>query len=127
MKTMTFEEFFNKTDVRTLDKIIGHIRRNKKLYMQLVVIVAVLGLTGNTVMAAEVNTGKIEVFGRKMLGITRSIAYWVVLLKGLYEIIGHAAKGDKKGAFQAALTYILIFAVLFLFPMGLDMVKEAFS
>jgi hypothetical protein len=127
MKVMTFEEFFHGQEIRTVDKVIGHIRRHKKLYTQLVVFVAIMGLTCNPVLAAGVSTGKVEAFGRKMLNITRSIAYWVVLLKGLYEIIGHAAKGDKKGAFQAALTYILIFAVLFLYPMGLDMVREAFS
>jgi hypothetical protein len=127
MKVYTFEEFFHKTDIKTVDKIIGHMRRHKRLYKTLIVFVAIMGLTINPVFAAGFDPSRIDVLGRRILTIIRVIGYWVVIAKGSTEVVGKAAQGDVKGASKVLIAYTGIFAVLYLFPMILDMVKESFQ
>ena len=40
VKSYTVQEFLNREDVSYLDKVIDHIKRNKKKYMLLVTIIA---------------------------------------------------------------------------------------
>lgn len=127
MKVITFEEFFGNKDVRAIDKVIGQIRKHKKAYRQLIVFVAVMILFTTPVFASGVNTKAIDKLGNRLLEIIRVIGYWIVIAKGSTEVIGKAAQGDVKGASKMLISYTGIFAILYLYPMLLDMVKEAFG
>lgn len=128
MKYYTFSEFsqMNNSNLIKIDKLIGHIRRNKKLYTQLILIIAIITLPRYS-LAVDINLSKIDNFGMKALKIVRAIGYWAIIVKGGADIVGHASQGDAKGAFRCAFGYVTIFAILFLFPMMLDLVKEAFN
>lgn len=127
MQVMTFQEFFHSEDVKTIDKIIGHIRRNKKAYRTLIITVAILGLFITPVFAKDKTTMAIEGLRDKALYYAKLIIYAIVLIKGLADIGGYAAHGDLKGAFKCMMQYAGIFAIFFLYPMLLEIIREAFS
>lgn len=128
MKYYTFSELkqMKSDELEQLDKLISHIRRNKRIYTQLIIVLAIITLPRYS-FAADINLSKIDSFGMKALRIIRAIGYWAILVKGGADIVGHASQGDAKGAFRCAFGYVAIFAILFLFPMMLDLVKEAFN
>ena len=130
MKSYTIPEFFElsrKKELHKIDRMLGHIRRNEKLYKQLILFLAIGGICFQATPTFAIDMTKINNLGLKGLTIVRVIGYWAILIKGLSDIVGHASQGDAKGAFSCAFRYTCIFAVLFLLPMMLDMVKEAFS
>lgn len=128
MKYYTFSEFaqMKSCQINQIEKILLHIKQNKKLYRQLIFIIAILTLPICSTSYA-IDFSKIDDLGLKGLKIVRAIGYWAIIIKGGSDIVGYASQGDAKGAIKCAFQYVTIFAILFLFPMMLDLVKEAFN
>lgn len=128
MKVYSFDEFFHKRDIKAIDKVIGHIRKHKRLYQELIIAVAVFGMMITPAYAAPDKTERaIYNLTQKALFYAKLIISAIVLLRGLSEIGNHGAHGDLKGAFKSAMQYGGILAIFFMYPMFLDMIKEAFG
>lgn len=130
-KTYTIHEFLTNEhhkELKKIDQFIGHIKRNKKLYLQLIVILAFIGLNTGISFADGIATtlAKIDRAGNNFLRIAKGIGYWAILIKGVTEVIKSGMEGDKETAVKIVLRYVLIYAVLFFFPVALRMVEEVF-
>lgn len=130
-KTYTIQEFLadeHHKEQSIIDKFVGHISKNKKLYLQLVVILAYIGLNTGISFADGITTTlvKIDKAGNNFLRISKGIGYWAILIKGVTEVVKSGMEGDKETAIKIVLKYVMIYAVLFFFPVALRMVEDIF-
>lgn len=123
----TVSEFLNKgpSDISNLDKMIGHLKRNKKMYLMLVVAIAVTidlsGITLGNITVAMVDVGSIEA---SISGSVGSIINLLIVLSryacmgmGLKEmIICMLNGGNMKEASYSGIQYWLGFLFLQFYP-----------
>lgn len=80
-----------------------------------------------TALAAADPLNKINRAGSMMLGISRTIGYWLILVVCICEIIKSLMAGDTKSISKILMKNLLAFASLYLFPWMMDLVKGIFS
>lgn len=121
----SFDNYFKdkelKRELSVLDKTIGHIKGNKKLYKILITTLAVITFNTNYCFASIDSKG--HMIHNKII----NISYWIVLIKGSVEIIQNLLAGDLQGAKRAFFTYIFIYGSLLALPWGLDIMKDMFA
>lgn len=110
-----------KEDVRMLDNMIGHIKKNKKAYKQLVCIVALaLFLTqANPIMAYAVDVdeaiNKINTITKQLLRLAQVIGSSVNIVMLFKNVINEMFRGNGNIS-KPVLNYIWIQLVLFFLP-----------
>jgi hypothetical protein len=70
----------------------------------------------NPVFAATSGDEKIDVVGNRILGITRSIGYWIILTSALYCVIGCVKEHDIKKLFKLIGFHVIVYASLYFVP-----------
>lgn len=126
-KTYTIHEFLadeHKKELKTIDKMIGHIRRNKKLYAKLVITLALFCFSTQISIATDLSG--LDIAGNRVLVIVRRVGYWIILIKGINELIHTAMQGDTNGLGKTIMKYVLIYAALFFMPWALRQVEGVF-
>ena len=68
----------------------------------------------------------LDAAGMRVLNIIRRVGYWIILFKGLAEILKSAMSKDFHGVGQIIIQYTLIFASLWFFPWALQLGKGLF-
>ena len=134
--TYSFDEFKNRElikEMNKLDNMLNHLKKNRRLYMKLVYIVAMMFMSGYispelfgiTAYAADVNQAiaKINDLGEKILELIRVIAYWTVTIITSKNCIRAALNGDKKGVGESITQRIIIMATIYFLPELFDMMK----
>ena len=131
--TYTFEEFRNlelKKEINRVENLLNHIKKNKRLYRKLVLIVCMMLMSGylNPVSAyvADVNAAisKLDKLGNQLLKLVRTVGYWVVLLITSKDCIAQAINGDKKGVGGAVTKGLMIMAVIYFLPELFSMMES---
>ena len=71
----------------------------------------------------------IDRLGSRFLAILRKAGYWLILIRGIADVIKEANKGGEtlQGIAKVIITYVLLFASLYLLPECFNLVQECFS
>ena len=127
----------NPTDIikemNRLDSMIGHLKKNKGLYLKLVTIVAMMFISGyispTYALATDVSdaVSKINSLGSQLLKLVRTIAYWTVLLTTSTNCIKEALNGDKKRVGNEVAKGVVIMAVIYFLPELFSMMESIVS
>lgn len=121
-------EYDLKREIKILDNLLNHIKKNKRLYFKLVTIVAMMLLSGyiNPIFATNVDQAiaKINSFGEQMLSLVRAVASWTVLLSTSVNCIKKALTGERRDIGGEVTKGIMIMAVIYFLPELFDMMKS---
>lgn len=137
VETYTFEQWremqLNKENELTiLDKVIGHLKKNKKVYAELVVVIAVfLFITGFKVIVngdtVEVmNTtqnltwaslmGRVEGFGKLLVLFAVKTSRYAIILLMIYGIVKDAFEGANHRILNKALFFVILLLLVSVAP-----------
>ena len=125
------EKQYNLTNLTNLDKIIGHIKRNKRLYRRLVFNVALTCLLMNIDLsiayASAVNVDdairKIEEITDQLLRLAQVVGSSVNLIFVFKNVVGEIFRGNGNIS-KPVLNYIWIQLVLFFLPTLGDIISS---
>lgn len=95
----------------------------RKLFI-LILIITIL-FSFYTVSFAN-NLEKLDSTGNNILKIFRRIAYWVILIKAIQEVMKCAMSGDTHSLGGIIMKYILMYGALFMLPWLLRLVEGVF-
>lgn len=127
----SISEFLNKdeiSDISFLDKAIEHIKRNKKKYMCLVIIIALtVDLTSFTSFATDPGLAAIDAAGQKILGLIRRVGYWIAIILCSKDVLKHCMRGHVESIGSVIAMYGLSFGVLYFLPWLFDLIKSIFA
>lgn len=113
---MTMNEIFK------LDKAIGHLKRNKKKYLQLVVVLAYLFFfCPDLVLALD----KIETMGYEIIKKIQLYAGIVACVMAVIELAGELIKGGRNN-FQIIFKYGVGYIALLLVPTIFETIRSLF-
>lgn len=126
-KTYTFSEFFNQNDaeIHKIDIIIGHIKKNKKIYLKLVLFVAISMMQLKNVTYAEDFDKSLDKVGTQILDYLYVFAKWSCLGMGLKEMIVALLNGSNfRTASSAGMQYWLGYIFIKLYPKLFEIIAE---
>ncbi len=132
-QTFTFDEFMNKElyeEISRVDKLLDHLKRNKKAYKTLVIAIAFVFFKGylNPSLAMTMNVdealAKIDTFGNQLLKLVRGIGYWTVVLVTSRDCIREAVQGCNHNVMGIVTRGIIIMAVLYFLPEIFSMMES---
>ncbi len=135
-RSYTFEEFRNMDlikEMNRLENLLNHIKKHRRLYFKLVMIVTMMFLSGYVnpafAMATDVEQAirKIDNLGNQLLKLVRVIAYWTVLLITSKDCIKEALSGDKKRVGNVVVKGVMIMAVIYFLPELFSMMESIVS
>jgi hypothetical protein len=72
------------------------------------------------------NLDKLDSAGNRILSIFRRIAYWVILIKAIQDIMKAAMSGDTHSLGGIITKYLLMYGALFMIPWLLRLVEGVF-
>lgn len=111
-----------------IEGLLNHVKKNRRLYMKLVYVTAVLLFNANPVIVMAMNVddaiSKIDKFGNQILKLVQVIAYWVVLIGTCKKCTETAMMGDRKQILGEALKGVMIMGIIYFLPELFDMMKE---
>ena len=124
--TYTIPEFLER---QRSGEIYNRLGRGERTLIQKVMIkgaAMTLFLISHPAMAfAADGLDKIDELGLSFLIISRRIAYWILAIAAIYEILKCSRQGgDKKEITEILMKYILLYATLFLVPKAFDFVGK---
>ena len=134
--TYTFEEFRNLELIKEINKvenILNHIKKHKRLYRKLVLVVTMMLISGyvSPTLAYGTNVDealtRLDELGNQLLKVVRAIGYWAVLLVTSKDCIAQAINGDKKGIGSAVTKGLMIMAVIYFLPELFSMMESIVS
>lgn len=131
IESYTFEEYRliqNKElmkDLSILDKSIAHIKRNKKKYIVLVLLVS-LTVDLSTITSFAVDTSAIDKAGNEILSLIRKVGYWVGIILCSKDVIKHCMRGHLESIGTIVAMYGMGFGVLYFLPWLFDLIKGLF-
>ncbi|SCH33731.1 Uncharacterised protein [uncultured Clostridium sp.] len=129
VKTYTLKEFFeiqrnkevvcaeiqysyNQDDITMIDKMIGHVKRNKVAYKRLILITALFLHVNSFVFAAG-----LEEIGPKVIDIFLGVMKWACIGRGLYEMtMTMVSGGNIKQSITEGVQYWIGFLFLQFYP-----------
>lgn len=120
-------------EINRIDSMLSHIKRNKKIYLKLTYIVAIMIMSGfinpTVAFAVDVNeaVSKINTIGNQLLKLVRTIGYWVVLFITARDVIGAAACGNKKQIGEHVMKGLLVMATIYFLPELFSMMESIVS
>ena len=131
VRTYTIQQFLaneHHKELKIIDHVIGHLMKNKELYMQIVFILALVGLRCDISYAGGIDTllNKVDAIGINWLKVVRRGGYWLIAIKGSAEVVQTGMNGDSQTAIKIVIKYLLLYASLFMLIYGLDAIKEGF-
>ena len=128
VESYTIREFLNMEHVSYLDKVIDHIKRNKKKYMLLVTIIALtIDLSTITSFALTPGVAAIDAAGQKVLDLIRRVGYWIAIILCSKDVLKHCMRGHVESIGSVIAMYGLSFGVLYFLPWLFDLIKSIFA
>lgn len=128
VESYTIREFLNMEHVSYLDKVIDHIKRNKKKYMLLVTIIALtIDLSKFSSFALTPGVQAIDVAGQKILDLIRRVGYWIAIILCSKDVLKHCMRGHVESIGSVIAMYGLSFGVLYFLPWLFDLIKSIFA
>ena len=114
-----------KADITLFDRAIGHIKKNKSMYIKLVILIAMTIDKGTlTVFASSSLESSLNILSKKLVGILVLIAKFGCMSMGLKEIIICLLNGgNMKEASIAGIQYWIGYIFLQLYPFLYDLVE----
>ena len=76
---------------------------------------------------AAADMSKIDVAGKQILNILFTFAYWGMGAKAIFDTIKLGLSGNTKGAVDKALSYVVLYLLIFFIPWIFDIIKGIFS
>lgn len=70
---------------------------------------------------------KIDSAGMMFLGIMRTLGYWLCIIFCIVEILKKLMEGNTKDMGNIVIKYLLVFAILYVLPQGMDLIKALFK
>lgn len=111
----------NKEDLQLLELVATHIKKDKRLERMAIFFL------GNMFYCREVYAASnIDTLGFKMLGVLRSVGYWICICMCLVEVLKSLMQGDTKGIAKIIVKYLIGFSTLYFLPWAFDAIKESF-
>ena len=124
----TVQEFLNKEDISYLDKAIDHVKRNKKRYMLLVIVIALtIDLSKFSSFALTPGVQAIDEAGQKILDLIRRVGYWIAIILCSKDVLKHCMRGHVESIGSVIAMYGLSFGVLYFLPWLFDLIKSIFA
>lgn len=124
-------EYQIQKEMNRIENMLNHLKKHKRLYFKLVMIVAMMFMSGyiNPAHAAAIvdvseAVQKINTLGEQLLTLMQTIAYWTMIVLTGKECLSEALNGNKKGVGNAAIKGIMVMAVIYFLPDLFDMMKS---
>ena len=111
-----------KRELGKIENLLNHLKKHRRLYLKLVLIVAMMLSSGyiNPAYALMVDVNqainRINKLGNELLRLVRVIGYWTVLLITAKDCIKEALNGDKRNVSNAIVKGLIIMATLYFLP-----------
>jgi hypothetical protein len=78
-------------------------------------------------MAEPSSMTSIDVSGRKMYAKLLGVAKWVIIVRGAWESVMSAVRGDNESAKKSFLSYTMVYLILLAFPWAMDQIEGFFG
>lgn len=107
----TTELTFTSVEEKTLDRLIGHVKRNKQAYASLVYALALLTLPGNVLAAGAMGGGK------SIIILMQKAAFWIAIGITIWGVVEMwlEAPNWKGRILKGILGYIIILVIPLIF------------
>lgn len=128
IKLYSFSEFFSKNRTDNLEHKLSVIKRNKKFYFNLIILVAI-GFISQDIMCealGDTNINAIDTLGNKMLVVVRTVGYWYAVIMCSVDSIKASLAGSANTISSIVFKYSLLFATFYFVPTIFDLIKSAF-
>ena len=121
IKYRSTSEYELKRELGKLENLKNHLKKHRRLYLKLVLIVAMMLSSGyiNPAFAlVDVNEAinRINTLGNQLLKLVRAIGYWTVLLITAKDCIKESLNGDRRNVSNAIVKGLIIMATLYFLP-----------
>lgn len=126
----TSREYIINKEMNRVDNLLNHLKKHKHLYRRLVIIIAMMFLSGfanpDTVLAVDVETAvsKIDTLGEQLLKLIQAIGYWATLILTSKDMLKDLLSGDRKSIGNTVAKGIMIMATIYFLPELFDMMKS---
>ena len=111
-----------KRELGKIENLLNHLKKHRRLYLKLVLIVAMMLSSGyiNPAYALMVDVNqainRINKLGNELLRLVRVIGYWTVLLITAKDCIKESLNGDRRNVSNAIVKGLIIMATLYFLP-----------
>lgn len=122
-----------KRELGKIENLLNHLKKHRRLYLKLVLIVAMMLSSGyiNPAYALMVDVNqainRINKLGNELLRLVRVIGYWTVLLITAKDCIKEALNGDRRNVSNAIVKGLLIMATLYFLPEMFSLMESIVS
>jgi hypothetical protein len=122
-----------KRELGKIENLLNHLKKHRRLYLKLVLIVAMMISSGyiNPAYALMVDVNqainRINKLGNELLRLVRVIGYWTVLLITAKDCIKEALNGDKRNVSNAIVKGLIIMATLYFLPEMFSLMESIVS
>ena len=121
-----------KRELGKIENLLNHLKKHRRLYLKLVLIVAMMLSSGyiNPAFAlVDVNEAinRINTLGNQLLKLVRAIGYWTVLLITAKDCIKEALNGVRRNFSNAIVKGLIIMATLYFLPEMFSLMESIVS
>ena len=121
-----------KRELGKIENLLNHLKKHRRLYLKLVLIVAMMLSSGyiNPAFAlVDVNEAinRINTLGNQLLKLVRAIGYWTVLLITAKDCIKESLNGDRRNVSNAIVKGLIIMATLYFLPEMFSLMESIVS
>lgn len=122
------QKLYEREQLSKLEKMLEHLKKNKKKYLLVVVMIAIsFNASTLTVLADSASIAAIDKAGMTILELVRKVGYWVCIIMGTKDIITNAMRGHVDRIGTVITMYALAFGALFFLPWIFDIIKSIFN
>ena len=127
------QEYELKRELGKIENLLNHLKKHRRLYLKLVLIVAMMLSSGyiNPAYALMVDVNqainRINKLGNELLRLVRVIGYWTVLLITAKDCIKEALNGDRRNVSNAIVKGLIIMATLYFLPEMFSLMESIVS
>lgn len=122
-----------KRELGKIENLLNHLKKHRRLYLKLVLIVAMMLSSGyiNPAYALMVDVNqainRINKLGNELLRLVRVIGYWTVLLITAKDCIKEALNGDRRNVSNAIVKGLIIMATIYFLPEMFSLMESIVS
>ena len=122
-----------KRELGKIENLLNHLKKHRRLYLKLVLIVAMMLSSGyiNPAYALMVDVNQainiINKLGNELLRLVRVIGYWTVLLITAKDCIKESLNGDRRNVSNAIVKGLIIMATLYFLPEMFSLMESIVS
>ena len=122
-----------KRELGKIENLLNHLKKHRRLYLKLVLIVAMMLSSGyiNPAYALMVDVNqainRINKLGNELLRLVRVIGYWTVLLITAKDCIKESLNGDRRNVSNAIVKGLIIMATLYFLPEMFSLMESIVS